>query len=206
MRFVIVSLLCLPLLLTGCLSDELKKAQERNYTQADDNLDSIGGDTRMKADSQTVGSRENPQQAPQSMNRREAKDPKNYGWNDEALQHLAVFQSLLSADAEAARTEITKIAKIRFGAHPLADEWSKLFFRLYRDRKGHALDMRRYWELEMQLLSDVDAKTYVEGIQDYQLGLKQINVIIKMIRSQGDDPTTIKVDFDFNYSSYLKGE
>ena len=171
MRFVIVSLICLSLLFTGCSLNESKKIQEQNYT-------------RMEVSLQTG----------------DDKDPKDYGWNDEALQHLAVFQSLPT------RTEITKIAQIRFGAHPLADEWSKLFFRLYRDRKGSALDMRRYWELEMQLLSDVDAKAYAKGIRDYQLGLKQIDAMIKIMESRGDDPKTIEGDFNFDFSSYLKGE
>ena len=206
MRFVIVSLLCLSLLFTGCISNESKKVQEQNHTQAGDNHDSTGGSTRMEKAVQTAELGENPQQVPQSMNHGDTKDPKNYGWDDEALQHLAVFRSLLSTDVEEARAEITKIAQIRFGTHPLADEWSKLFFRLYRDRKGSTLDMRRYWELEMQLLSDVDAKAYAEGIRDYQLGLKQIDVIIKMISSQGDDPKTIEADFNFDFSSYLKGK
>ena len=206
MRFVIVSLLCLPLLFIGCLSGESKKIQEQNHTQADDNHDSIGGSTRLETDVQTAELGENPQRVPQSMNHGDTKDPKNYGWDDEALQYLAVFQSLLSTDVEAARTEIAKIAKIRFGSQPLADEWSKLFFRLYRDRKGNVLDMRRYWELEIQLLSEVDAKAYAKGIQDYQLGMKQIDVIIKMIGSQGDDPKTIEADFNFDFSPYLKGK
>lgn len=177
MRFVIVSLICLSLLFTGCSSNKSKKIQGQNYT-------------RMEVSLQTG----------------DDKDPKNYGWNDEALQHLAVFQSLLSTEVEPTRAEITKIAQIRFGAHPLADEWSKLFFRLYRDRKGSALDMRRYWELEMQLLSDVDAKAYAEGIRDYQLGLTQINAMIKIMESRGDDPKTIGGNFNFDFSSYLKGE
>ena len=177
MRFVIVSLLCLSLLSTGCSSNKPKKIQEQNYT-------------RMEVSLQTG----------------DDKDPKNYGWNDEALQHLVVFQSLLSTDIEAAHTTIAEIAKIRFGAHPLADEWSKLFFRLYRDRKGSAWDMRRYWELEMQLLSNVDAKAYAKGIRDYQLGLKQINAMIKIMESRGDDPKTIGGDFNFDFSSYLKGQ
>ena len=192
MRFAIVSLLCLSLLFTGCISNESKKVQEQNHTQAGDNHDSISivGRAKMEVSLQTG----------------DDKDPKNYGWNDEALQHLAVFQSLLSTDVEAARAEITKIAQIRSGAHPLADEWSKLFFRLYRDRKGSALDMRRYWELEMQLLSDVNAEAYAEGIRDYQLGLKQINAMIEIMESRGDDPKTVEGDFNFDFSSYLKGK
>ena len=55
-------------------------------------------------------------------------------------------------------------------------------------------------------MSDIDATTYAKGIQEYQLGMKQIDLLIKMIESQGGDPETIEADFDFNLSSYLKGE
>ena len=151
-------------------------------------------------------SRENPRQMSQNVEDRNAKDAENHGWNDEALQHLTAFQSLLSTDIEAARATIAEIAKIRFGSHPLAGEWSELFFRLYRDRKGSILDMKRYWELELQLLSDLDAKTYAKEIQEGQLDMKQIDLLIKMIESQGGDPETTEADFDFDFSSYLKGE
>ena len=151
-------------------------------------------------------SRENPRQMPQHVEDRNAKAAEDHGWNDEALQHLTAFQSLLSTDIEAARATIAEIAKIRFGSHPLADEWSELFFRLYRDRKAHILDVKRYWELEFQLSSDLDAETYAKERQEYQLGMKQIDLLIKMIESQGGDPETTEVDFDFNFSSYLKGE
>lgn len=206
MRFLIVSLLCFPLLFAGCLLNESKEIQERKYTQAVNNRDSSGGDTRMEADLQTVELGENPRQVPQHMNHSDTKGLKNHGWNDEAFQSLAVFQSLIATDIEAARAEISKISKIRFGSHPLTDEWSKFFFRLSRDRKGNVLDIRRYLELEIQLLSDVDAKMFTEGIQEHQLALKQIDLLINMIRSQGDDPKTVKADFNFGFSSYMKGE
>jgi hypothetical protein len=143
---------------------------------------------------------------PQHVEDRNAKAAEDYGWSSEAVQRLTAFQSLLSADIEAAHATIAEIAKIRFGSHPLADEWSELFFRLYRDRKGSILDVKRYWELELQLLSDLDAKTYAKAIQEGQLGMKQIDLLIKMIESQGGDPETTEADFDFNFSSYLKGE
>ncbi len=206
MRFVIVSLLCFPLLLTGCLLNKSKTTQERADTQTVSDRHSPGDGTRREADLQTVELGENPRQAPQHMNHRDTKGLKNHGWNDEALQSLAVFQSLLAIDIEAARAEISKISKIRFGSHPLTDEWSELFFRLYRDKKGNVLDVRRYFELETQLLSDVDAETYAEGIQEYQVALKQIDLLIEMIRSQGGALETAEADFDFDFLSYLKGE
>lgn len=210
MRFVIVSLICLPLFIMGCAffnpSNESGPNPQQNHTHRSDSHNSTDDDNRMDADLQTTESRENPQQIPQPVEDRNAKAVENHGWSNEALQNLTAFQSLLSTDIEAAHATSAKIAKIRFGSHPLADEWSELFFRLYRDKKGLILDVKRYWELEFQLLSDLEAETHTKEKQEYQLGMKQIDLLIKMIESQGGDPKTTEVDFDFNFSSYLKGE
>lgn len=210
MRFVIVSLICLPLFIMGCTffspSSESGPHPQQNHTHRSDTHNATDDDSRMDVDLQTTELGENPQQIPQRVDDRNAKAAEDLGWSDEALQRLTAFQSLLSTDIEAAHATIAEIAKIRFGSHPLADEWSELFFRLYRDRKGLILDVKRYWELEFQLLSDLDAETYAKERQEYQLGMKQIDLLIKMIESQGGDPETTEVDFDFNFSSYLKGE
>ena len=211
MRFVIVSLICLPLFIMGCAffspPSESGPNPQQNHTHRSDTHNSTDDDnSRMDMDLQTVELGEKPRQMPQHVQDKNAKAVEDHGWNNEALQHITAFQSLLSTDIEAAHATSAEIAKIRFGSHPLADEWSELFFRLYRDRKGHLLDVKRYWELEIQLLSDIDATTYAKGIQEYQLGMKQIDLLIKMIESQGGAPETIEADFDFNLSSYLKGE
>ena len=210
MRFVMVGLVCLPLFIIGCTffssSSESDPHPQQNHIHRSDTHNSTDGDSRLEADLQTFESRENLRQIPQHVENRNVKDAENHGWNDEALQHLTALQSLLSTDIEAAHTTIAEIAKIRFGSHPLAGEWSALFFRLYRDKKGHILDVKRYWELEFQLLSDLDTETYAKEKQEYQLGMKQIDLLIKMIESQGGTPETTEVDFDFNFSSYLKGE
>ena len=210
MRFVIVSLICLPLSIMGCAvfnpSSESGPNPQQNHTHRSNTHNPTDDDNRMDADLQTVELGRNPQQIPQHVEDRNAKAAEDYGWSNEALQHLTAFQSLLSTDSEAAHATSAEITKIRFGSHPLADEWSELFFRLYRDKKGLILDVKRYWELEFQLLSDLDAETYTKEKQEYQLGMKQIDLLIKMIESQGGDPETTEVDFDFNFSSYLKGE
>ena len=210
MRFVIVSLICLPLFIMGCAffspSSESDPNPQQNHTHRSDTHNSTDDDSRMEADLQTTELGEISRQMPQHVEDRNAKAAEDHGWSSEALQHLTAFQSLLSTDIEAAHATSAKIAKIRFGSHPLADEWSELFFRLYRDKKGLILDVKRYWELEFQLLSDLDAETYAKEKQEYQLGMKQIDLLIKMIESQGGDPETAEADFDFNFSSYLKGE
>ncbi len=210
MRFVIVSLTCLPLFIMGCAffspSSESGPNPQQNHAHKSHTHDSTDDDNRLEADLQTVELGGNPRQMSRRIGDRDTKAAEDHGWNDEVLQHLVMFQSLLSTDIEAAHTKIAEIAKIRFGSHPLTDEWSELFFRLYRDRKGHVLDVKRYWELEIQLLSDIDSETYAKGIQEYQLGMKQIDLLIKMIESQGGDPEATEADFNFNFSSYLKGE
>ena len=210
MRFAIVSLICLPLFIIGCAffspSSESGPNPQQNHTHRSNTHNATDDENRRAADLQTSESRENPRQMSQNVEDRNAKDAENHGWNDEALQHLTAFQSLLSTDIEAARATIAEIAKVRFGPHPLADEWSELFFRLYRDRKGLILDVKRYWELEFQLLSDLDAETDAKDRQEYQLGMKQIDLLIKMIESQGGDPETTEADFNFDFSPYLKGE
>ena len=210
MRFAIVSLICLPLFIMGCAffnpSNESVPNPQQNHTHRSDTHNATDGDSRLDADLQTVESRENPRQMSQHVEDRNAKAAEDHGWSDEALQRLTAFQSLLSTDIEAAHAKIVEIARIRFGSHPLAGEWSELFFRLCRDRKGSILDVKRYWELEIQLLSDIDATTYAKGIQEGQLGMKQIDLLIKMIESQGGDPETTEADFNFDFSSYLKGE
>ena len=210
MRFVIVSLICLPLFIMGCAffspSSESDPNPQQNHIHRSDTHNSTDDDSRMEADLQTTELEGNPQQRPQRVRDRNAKTAEDHGWSNEALQHLTAFQSLLSTDIEAAHATIAEIAKIRFGSHPLADEWSELFFRLYRDKKGLILDVKRYWELEFQLLSNLDAETYTKEKQEYQLGMRQIDLLIKMIESQGGSPETTEVDFDFNFSSYLKGE
>ncbi len=210
MRFVIVSLICLPLFIMGCAffnpSSESGPNPQQHHTHRSDTHNSTDDDSRMDADLQTVELGEKPRQMPQHVQDKNAKAAEDHGWNNEALQHITAFQSLLSTDIEAAHATSAEIAKIRFGSHPLADEWSELFFRLYRDKKGLILDVKRYWELEIQLLSNLDAETYAKEKQEYQLGMKQIDLLIKMIESQGGDPETAEVDFDFNFSSYLKGD
>ena len=210
MRFAIVSLICLPLFIIGCAffspSSESGPNPQQNHTHRSDTHNSTDNDNRMETDLQKVELGANPQQMPQRVGDRNAKTTEDHGWSDEAQQHIVAFQSLLSTDIEAAHATIVEIARIRFGSHPLAGEWSELFFRLCRARKGSILDVKRYWELEIQLLSDIDATTYAKGIQEGQLGMKQIDLLIKMIESQGGDPETTEADFNFDFSSYLKGE
>ena len=72
----------------------------------------------MDTDLQTVELGENPRQIPQHVEDKNTKAAEDHGWNNEALQHITAFQSLLSTDIKAAHATIAEIAKIRFGSHP----------------------------------------------------------------------------------------
>ena len=123
-----------------------------------------------------------------------------YGWNDKALQLLATFHSQVSTDEIEAHLIITKVSQIRFGKHPLTHEWSELFFRLYRDKKGSLLDLRRYFELEHQLLSSISPEKYQKAIEECQSGVKQFDSMIALIESQGQTPETIEGNFNFQFT------
>ena len=210
MRFFIPSFLCLLLVVMGCHSSKLSgesgetpapnPAAEENGsdashvergtpvaesrpTQTDDNR---------TADNAATAS---PAQPSQPLFDWGHRNPTDYGWNEEALQRMSVFDSLLSTDPAAARAAMTEVAEIRFGKHPLVDEWSELGFRLFRDRKVNVLEMKRYLELEIQLLTAVDAETHAKGIQEHQVSLTQINLLVQLMKSQGDDPASIEFEF-----------
>ena len=83
-------------------------------------------------------------------------------------KHITAFKSLRLTDPEAARAELFKAAKIRYREHPLVDEWVELVFHLSRDGKGSILTLKRVLELEIQMLSDVDAKKHAKQIEKHQ--------------------------------------
>ena len=136
----------------------------------------------------------------------DGKAPEEYGWNEEALEHLMTFHPLLSTDVGAARAVIAKVSQIRFGEHPLAAEWSKLFFRLYRDRKGSLVDLKRYFELENQLLSSISVEKYQKAIEESQSGIKQLDSMIALLKSQGQIPETVEGNFNFQFADEVQTE
>ena len=102
-------------------------------------------------------------------------------WNSAALKHLMKFNTLKKSDP-AARDELLEIAKIRFGTHILANEWIPLYFRLARDGKGRISDIKRFAELEIRILTDIDAEKHAEQIQQHRHTIekyeKQVQTLI----------------------------
>lgn len=125
----------------------------------------------------------------------ETPEPHFYKWEAAALKHLAKFQLLKETDPAAASIELLEIAKIRFGPHPLADEWIPLYFRLSSNRNGRISDMKRLAELEIRMLTDVNAEKHTEQIQQHRQTLKKYDQLIETLKSQGKNPETVTVDF-----------
>ena len=119
---------------------------------------------------------------------------------DEEMKHLIAFQALLKTDPEAARNELSKATQIKFGNHPLRKEWEHLFFRMARDKKGTILDLKRFNELQLQMLKDIDPKTpnQLVEIESLQKALKQQTIIIETLKKQGDNPETFETEFNFS--------
>ena len=118
-----------------------------------------------------------------------------HGWDSEALKHLVRFNSFKKTNPEAARIELSKIAKIRFGTHALTDEWIALYFRLSREEKGLISDVKHVSELEIQMFTDASAEKHAEPIQQHRKALKQYDELVKTLKEQGKKPETVKVDF-----------
>ena len=116
-------------------------------------------------------------------------------WEEAALKHHAKFKILKETDPAEARIQLLEIAKIRFGLHPLTDEWIPLYFRLSRDGNGRISDIIRFAELEIRMLTDLNVENYKEQIQQHRKTLKKYDQLIKTLKSQGKNPDTVIVDF-----------
>ena len=118
----------------------------------------------------------------------------------EAYKHYSAFFSLSPTDTEAAHTALSKYIRMRFRAHPLADEWLKLVYRLNLDRKGTFPDVQRYVEGHLQMLTDIDpeerTKEDVEQIEYRQKHLRQLKIYSKILERQGRNPGTFEMGFN----------
>lgn len=82
------------------------------------------------------------------------------------------FQKLLKTDLETARIELQNIAKKRFSGHILAEEWLPLYFRINRDGFRYISDAQRAHELEIRMLTAINAEKYAKQIQHHQEALE----------------------------------
>ena len=116
-------------------------------------------------------------------------------WEHAALKHLAEFNVLKNNDIVAARTELLEIARIRFGTHILADEWIPLYLRLSREGSGRISDIIRFAELEMRMLTDIDAEKHAEQIQQHRQNIETYAKRIQIFKGEGKNLETLTVKF-----------
>ena len=94
-------------------------------------------------------------------------------------EHLETFKKHLPTDPSAARTELQNVAKKLFGQHILAEEWVPLYFRLNREGTEHLSDLKRVSELEIRMLTDINAQTYAKQIQHHREALEHYDELTK---------------------------
>lgn len=94
-------------------------------------------------------------------------------------EDLETFKKYLPTDLSAARTELQNVAKKLFGEHTLAEEWVPLYFRLSREGTEHLSDLKRVSELEIRMLTDINAQTYAKQIQHHREALKHYEELAK---------------------------
>ena len=87
-------------------------------------------------------------------------------------ENLERFQKHLTTNPDAARTELENAAENLFGGHLLAEEWVPLYFRISRDGTEYPSDVKRVSELEIRMLTAMNAKKYAEQIRQHQDALK----------------------------------
>lgn len=194
MRFATVCLLCLSLLVGGCLnkastekaSTEKKETEAQHHGLPEDmsedlkNLAATPGATVTTEKHLMFGSKDD--------------DPKTHGWNEEARKHFAQFVTQLPKDSNAARLSLTKVAEVRFGEHPLNSKWVESCLDVSSGKEVSILKVKRFLELELQLLTETDPIAYTKGIQATKGALSHFDILITTMKNSGQDPDKVYVN------------
>lgn len=90
---------------------------------------------------------------------------------------LQTFWELLSTEPETARAELQSVAGTLFGGHPLAEEWVPLYFRISREGSEHLSDVKRVSELEIRMLTAINAAKYAKQIQRHREALERLDTL-----------------------------
>lgn len=101
-----------------------------------------------------------------------------------STEHFVTFHKLLETDSKAARAELQTVAKKLFVGHILAEEWVLLYFRIRNEGTKHLSDIKRVYELEIRMLTDIDAEKHANQIRLNQEALKHYKDLHKMIGDQ----------------------
>ena len=90
-------------------------------------------------------------------------------------EHIQTFQNLLKTDPASARAELQNIAKNVFVGHVLTEEWVPLYFRVNHEKSRQRTDItrqlsdiKRVFELELRMMTDIDAEKYAVQIQRHR--------------------------------------
>ena len=88
-------------------------------------------------------------------------------------KQLQTFQKRLETKPDTAGTELKKVAQKLFNGHPLAEEWVPLYLRLSRDGTDYLTDIQRVSELEIRMLTAINADKHALQIQQHQAAIKE---------------------------------
>ena len=89
-------------------------------------------------------------------------------------KQLKTFQKRIETRPEAARTALEKVGTKLFNGHLLVEEWVPLFYRLSRDGTEHLTDLQRVSELEIRMLTALDAEKYGLQIEQHQHAMEEL--------------------------------
>ena len=117
-----------------------------------------------------------------------------HGWDKEAIQYMEAFRTTLENDPDTARPLLSKVANARFGTHPLTDEWTSLMYQMAAEGQVSLLDVKRFCELERDLLTATNVEGYSKGIRAARGAIAQFDIIIAMMENNGTDPSQIDAD------------
>ena len=92
-------------------------------------------------------------------------------------KHLKTFQKHLKTRPEAARAELQNVAKKLFHGHALIEEWVPLYYRLSREGTEHLTDIQRVSDLEIRMLTALNAEKYGLQIQQHQHAMEELKAI-----------------------------
>lgn len=101
-------------------------------------------------------------------------------------EHFITFQQLLNLkkDSQAAHAELQNVAKKLFVGHILAEEWVPLYFRIRSKGTKHLSDIKRVYELEIRMLTAIDAEKHANQIQLHQEAFEHFKDLHKVIDDQ----------------------
>lgn len=86
---------------------------------------------------------------------------------------------------------------MQFGEHPLAEEWTALYFRRVQDGETTLAEDQRYLQLEIQILTDVDAEKHAKRIREQRKVQEHNAELIERLAKDGINPDDVKVEISF---------